>query len=127
MKKLGQKGTVLVTLLVFVSMAVVVIAAVTAVTIINTQSTAVLADGNYMYHIAEAGMENALVRVIRDPNNYTGETLTIDGNTVTISVTGATTKTIISQANSGKYIRKIQVTATAQDNLVTVLTWEEIP
>ena len=122
----NSKGNVLVTLLVFVVIAVVIISAFTTITIINTQTTSVFSKGNYTYEIAELGIEESIIRLLRDPDNYTGGTLSINGNTVNINVSGTTTKTIVSEAVSGTYRRKIQVTATVENNKVTILTWREI-
>lgn len=122
----NSKGNVLVTLLVFVVIAVVIISAFTTITIINTQTTSVFSKGNYTYEIAELGIEESIIRLLRDPDNYTGGTLSINGNTVNINVSGTTTKTIVSEAVSGNSRRKIQVTATVENNKVTILTWREI-
>jgi len=124
--KLNQKGAALVTLLVFTVMATVIISAVVAITIINTQSTATLSKGAETYNLAEIGIEEAIVRLLRDPTNYTGGTLNIGSNPVIINVTGGSTKTVVSEATSGNFKRKIQVTATVQNNQVTILTWQEI-
>lgn len=124
--KINQKGNVLVTLLVFVVMAVVIISAVTAVTIINTQSTTVVSFGNYALNLAELGAEEAVIRLIRNPNVYTGGSLVIEGTNVLITVTGTTTKTITSEASVQGNTRKVQVIATVENNKVTVTSWQEI-
>ena len=120
-----QKGSALVTILIFVAMGITVTSAAVAVVIINTQGLTRMINGEKVYLIAEAGAENAMVQLLRDPA-YSGETLTIDGENVTISVSGDTTKTVTAQGTLGDFIRKIQVTADVDNNTISVTDWSEI-
>ena len=122
----NHKGQVLVTLLMFVLVAMTVITAVITTVIANTRSTSTIQQGTNIYYAAEAGVENALVRLLRDPN-YTGETMQVDGSTAVITVTGTTTKIIMVEGQQNNLVRKIQVTVSYTDNQMTITNWQEIP
>lgn len=122
----NHKGQVLVTLLMFVLVAMTVITSVITTVIANTRSTSTAQQGTSTYYVAEAGIENALMELLRDPN-YTGETLQIDGNTAVISVTGTTAKIITSTGTVNNLTRKIQVNVSYTNNQMTITNWQEIP
>ena len=92
----------------------------------NSLSAQKLEQGTVSYYVAESGAENAMLRLLRDPN-YTGETLTIDGTTVvaTVSQSGSD-YTVTSDATSGNFKRKVQVTASFVNNAFTVSSWKEV-
>ena len=121
-------GQALVTLLVFVATAMIITTGAVAVTIINSQTTGKFAQGEEVLHIAEAGADNAILRILRDPNGiYTGEgPLAIGSGTVTITVTGSTTKTITAEGASGNFIRKIRVVGDLTNNTFNITSWREI-
>ena len=76
---------------------------------------------------AETGMENALIRFIRDPS-YTGETMHLtDGRTVTISATGTPKTTIIATGMSGSATQRIQTVVYYNNGVFTVESWSDIP
>jgi hypothetical protein len=77
------------------------------------------------FQVAESGAENAIIRLLRDPN-YTGETLTVGTGTAVITVTGTTTKTIISSGTNGSYLRKVQIVVGYVNNVLTISSWEEV-
>jgi len=103
-----------------------VISSVITTVISNTRATSTEQQGTNTYYVAEAGIENALMKLLRDPN-YTGETLQIDGNNAVITVTGTTTKTILSTGTINNLTRKIQVTVSYTNNQMTITNWQEIP
>ncbi len=120
-----QKGQVLVTLLFFMVIAIIITSAAVVVIFINNLSGTSLQQGNLSYYVAESGIENALLRLLRDPN-YPGETLTIGSGTAVISVTGVNPKIATATGTLGNFVRKIQVTANYTNNILTVTSWKEI-
>ena len=88
-----KSGQTLVLLLVFVAITITITSAAVAMMIINSQSGSRFELREITYTVAESGAENALLRLLRDPD-YTGETLTIEDGTATITVTGSSVKTI---------------------------------
>ena len=86
MLKNNNQGHVLVILLFFMVLAVTVITASVALLIISSSSTTLYVSGNKAKTIAEAGIENAVIRLLRDPS-YAGENdLAIGDGTVDITV-----------------------------------------
>ena len=125
MKKRNKTGQALVTLLVFIAVATTITAAATTVTLINSQTTGKFAQGESALVIAQTGADNAILRILRDPNGtYSGEVLTVGSGTATITVGGSSVKTIISEGQDGNFIRKIQVVGTFVNNTFTVSSWD---
>lgn len=118
----NQKGQTIVTLLFFMVISISVISAVVVVVVNTVISGGNFEQGTVAYYAAEAGAENALLRILRNPS-YSGETLTIDGATVTIQVIG---NTITSVAEYGNSIRKVEVQTVYNNNMLEVSTWKEI-
>lgn len=120
-----QKGSSLITVLVFSVVAISI--ATTAVAImINLSQATMRIEGNVIAkQTAESGIENALLRLLRDPS-YTGETLMVGNGSVAITVTGSSTKTITSVATINSHTKTIQVVATFTDGIMTVTSWNEI-
>ena len=96
------------------------------VTIANSLTTSKYYQGQDALNVAEAGADNALMRLVRDPT-YTGESLTVGLGTATITVSGISPKTITSVGQSGNFRRTIVVTATQTNNVLAVTSWVETP
>lgn len=127
MKKISSNtGNALITLIFFALITIIVSTSAVLMIITNTGAVTTVQQGNDAYSIAESGVENALLRLLRNPS-YAGEVLTIGDGTATISVTGTTTKTITSRGRIGNYERSIVVTATYTNNVLTVTAWDETP
>ena len=125
MKQRNKTGQALVSLLVFIATATIITAAATTVTLINSQSTGKFAQGESALTIAQTGADNAILRILRDPNGtYTGEDLTVGGGTAQITVEGSSVKTITSEGKDGNFIRKVQVVGTFVNNTFTVSSWD---
>lgn len=119
----NHKGQALVSLLMFVVVAMTVIVSSIMTVISNTRAASIGQQAVDVYYVAEAGVENALLRLLRDPN-YSGETLAVgNGNTV-ITVVGST---ITSIATVNNLTRKIEVQFSYTNNQMTVTSWKEIP
>lgn len=128
MNRHRESGQTMVALLSFMAMAVTLTSAVTMVTLANVMSSSKYTLGQDALNVAEAGADNALLRLARDPT-YTGETLTVGTGTATITVSGTTTKTITSVGLSSGFRRTIVVTASqsATTNVITPTAWVESP
>lgn len=121
----SQAGQSLIMLLVFITMAITITTGAVTVTLLNSRSTTTWYQGEQTLQVAEAGVENAIIRLLRDPT-YTGETLTVDSGTATISVTGTSPKTITVEALSGTFKRRIQVIGSFTNNTFSITSWKEI-
>lgn len=112
-------------LIFFVLTAVAITISAISMMIITTGSVADAENGINVGQLADSGAENALLKLERDPN-YTGETYPIGTSTVTIIVTGTTTKTIDSTVVSGDFTRKVEVLANYTNNVLTTTSWKEV-
>ena len=121
-RKNKEAGQAVISLIFFMTISMAIITAVVVIVLNSATSASNLEQGTISYYGAESGAENALLRLIRDPN-YTGETLSIDQGTVTIQVNGGT---ITSTANIANSIRKIQVQTLYNNNVLTITSWNEI-
>jgi len=122
----SQAGQALVTLLVFTIVAITITSAAVVIILTNSVGTSKLEQGTNTYYSAESGAENALLRLLRDPN-YAGETLPVGNASVIISVANTgSTYTITSGATLGNFIRRVEVTATFVNNILTVTSWKEV-
>jgi hypothetical protein len=119
-------GQALVTLLIYILIIITISTAAVILLVTNTTAGTKLQEGTVAYYAAESGVENALLRVLRDPT-YTGESnLQIGDATADIVVTPGSPTTIVSTGRAGTFIRKIRVVADYIDGYYTVSSWEEI-
>lgn len=96
-----------------------------AIVVLNSQTANRSEQGSLTFSAAESGIENALLRLLRNPN-YTGETVPIGNATVVIVVSGTNTKTIIAEGKIGKFSRKVQVIAQYSNNVFEIQSWKEL-
>lgn len=124
------KGQALVMLLTFTVIAVTVTTAAVAIVIENSKSGDRLNQGVVAGQIAKSGVEDALIRILRDPA-YVGENgLVIGEGSADISVTGAGTVAdpyiIISEGKLNSHVKKIQVEATYINDELEVVSEKEV-
>lgn len=120
-----KRGQTLLMLLVFMIIAIMVTSAATSLILINSRNTQKMEGGEIAFQIAESGIENGLLRLLRNPN-YTGENnLSIGNGTVDIVVTGSNPYTITSTATGGNFTRTLQVVVNYNGNM-TITSWREI-
>lgn len=120
-----QSGQALVSLLVIMVSAIIITTGAVAVTIINSQTAETFATADETVSIAETGIDAALSKLLRNPY-YSGETITVGNGTATVSITGTTTKTIVSEGVNGNFRRKIQAVANFDNNVLNLVSWNEI-
>ena len=124
------QGQALVALLVFVVIAVMVIFGSIAITSTNTEGATVFQQGIIARQIAETGVENALLKLLRDPS-YTGETIPVDEGayqgSAAVTITGdSLNKTIQSIGTAGNFQHKIVVKITYNNGVQTIISWQDI-
>lgn len=124
MKK-NESGMALVTVLIFSVVAIIVITLGIMLMVIQTGSSSKVASSQESMFVAESAMENALIRLLRDPN-YTGETLTFQNGTATITVEGSTQKTVTVTSNVLSSNRTLRVTLTENEGASAVSSWREV-
>ena len=120
-----KRGQTLLMLMVFLIIAVTVTSAAASLILVNTANTQKMEGGTIAFQVAESGIENALLRLLRNPN-YTGENdLPIGNGTADISVTGTNPYIITSTGISGNFSRTIQVVVNYNGNM-TITSWREV-
>lgn len=121
----NQAGSMLISLMIFVVVSLAIVIAAVLLVIDSTITASNQQIGAATLTIAESGIENAMLRLLRDPS-YTGETLTVgDGKTV-ITVTGNAPLTIRSVGTLGSFERTVVVTSARVNGVLTVTSWNEI-
>jgi len=124
----SHSGQALVTLLFFVLIGMTLISAAAVFVYENTKSASATEQGVYAYYAAESGVEEALLRMLRDPN-YTGtpvgQPIPIgDGNVVVQVSTASGLITTTGVYQNAK--RKIQVQTVYNNNVLTITSWKEV-
>ncbi len=119
-----QQGQALMTLLFFMVIGATVIAS-TAIVIANSMmSGTTIEQSASAYYAAESGVEDGILRLLRNPA-YTGNfTTTVgDGSVTTTVASGGTINAI---GTSGSTVRKIQVQTTTTNGQLSVSSWKEV-
>lgn len=122
-----KKGQTLASLIIVVAISIIIISSILGMVISNNLATAGIQQAALVRNAAESGMENALLRLLRDPT-YAGETLPalINGYTTVVTVSGSDTeRTIESVASSLAYRRKITVRITYNENVMVINSWND--
>jgi hypothetical protein len=120
-----KTGYALITLIVFMSAAMIVVTAAVATIATNMQTTTKLNITEEALAVAESGADNAILRLIRD-SAYTGESLPVSNGTATVTVTGTGTRTIVSEGVVSSVHRKVQVVGSYTNTIFTISSWGEI-
>jgi len=123
--KIKEKGQALVTLLFFILISLTITTGAIIIIITNSMSASKVQEGTLAYYVAESGVENALLRLLRDPN-YTGETLAIESGTAVITVSGNNPKTVLSIGQNGNFKRKVQAQINYNNGYYTFSNWKEL-
>lgn len=125
-KKISKNsGQALTSLLIIMFFGITVTTTTAALVSLNSLSTSSLEESNDAYMAAESGIENSLLRELRDPT-YAGETLTVSGGTAVVTVTPGNPIVIVSQGNVGKHQRTLRVTVSFSSGVMVVDSWKEI-
>ena len=117
-------GQALITLLFFSIIATTVTFAAVIVIITQAKTASSVDLSNKAYYMAESGVENALLQLLRN-QSYTGEQLSIENGIVTVLVSGTNPKIITSMATASGYLRQVQAQVDYTNNVLTVLSWKE--
>ncbi|HSX58123.1 MAG TPA: hypothetical protein VLE47_02510 [Candidatus Saccharimonadales bacterium] len=124
-----EKGQALIIVIFGIAIAITILtgAVVTAITL--GKNARLGEDAQSALLAAESGGEVALEKLVRDPNSCSGtESLSVNSASVTISYSlAAPNCTIVSTAQMGTLVKKIQIIANLSSNKVTYSSWKEIP
>lgn len=122
----SNSGQALVTLLFFTIIGMTIVSAAAVFVYENSQSASITEQGTYAYYIAESGIEEALLQMLRDPN-YVGtpalEPLLIGAGSVKIEVSSGV---ITATGTYQNMVRKIQAQTVYNNSILTISSWKEI-
>lgn len=121
-----KSGQTLVLLMVFMAIAITVITASILLTISVSQSASRQETGSAVLQLAESGIEDALMQILRNPATTGTYSLPLDDQTATISISGADPYVVRSTAQIGNLIRIVQAQASFLDGRLSVSSWQEI-
>jgi Tfp pilus assembly protein PilX len=124
MKK-NQRGQALVVLLFYMIIAITLTSAAVAVSITNSIATMQEEEGNHALETAESGIDNALLRLLRN-RSFTGETFSVAGGSSATTVNGDLTKTIVSTGTVGNVSKIVQVTVSFNNGIMQITSWQEL-
>lgn len=124
-----QQALALITVLIFGAVAIIVITFGVTLMVIQTDSVRQFFNAQKALTIAESGMENALLRLLRNPN-YSGEILTLPNGTATIIVNNnGSNKTVTVTADTGNLVsstRTIEAVVIEENGRSIVESWKEL-
>lgn len=121
----NSKGQAMITVLFIMLIGMLITMASVITSINNATSTTNSEIGVTAYDLAESGAENALLKLIRNPN-YTGEQYSPSiGQTITITVTGVSPQIITSEGKIGTIAKRIQINLQYNDGVLVINSWKE--
>lgn len=125
--KNNQRGQALLVVTLIGVIALIAVVSATTLLISELKKSTVTTRGLAEYQITYGVLENALLRLLRDPN-WAGETVTLGTSTCVVTVTGAlSAKTIETSCTDGNYVRNITASAAFEDGIMSVSTITEVP
>lgn len=126
-----QKGQTVILFLVFMVVAIIVISGAVAVSILNSQSTSKFSLSQEALYVAEAGAEDALMRLVRNPNfdpGLSGYSLSVGSSgdsTITVNTNG-NIRTITSIGESVGIKRKVEVIGQFTNGVFSITGYQEL-
>jgi len=124
--KNNQRGQALVTLLYIMVIGIAITSAIAVIMLVNILGGGTMQQGEYAYYAAESGIENAILKLLRNPS-YDGEIVNLEnGGSVTTEITSQNPLTIVATGKYYNTARKIQVQTVYNNNVLTISSWKEI-
>lgn len=118
------KGQTLLIMLVISGFVMVVLSSALILSVTGSKLTISSADAAAAAYGADAGIENGLIRYLRDPA-YTGETISIGRASVVITITGVGPYTIRAVSTAGLSERVTTANITMNSGIMTVNNWQD--
>jgi type II secretory pathway component PulK len=122
----NQTGQALVTLLFVVVIGITIITAAVIIIFQNIKSSSITEQGVYAYYVAESGIEEGILRLLRNPlytGTAVGQPFVVGQGSAVISVDGG--GIITSQGTYNDAVRKIQVKTLYNNGMLTITSWKE--
>ncbi len=119
-------GQALISLLFIVLIGFTIILAAAILIYNNIQASSIVEQSTKAYYIAESGIEEGLLRLLRNPQ-YTGtaagQPLSVDSGSVVITVSGGL---ITATGTYNNTVRKIQAQTVYNNGVLTISSWKEV-
>lgn len=122
----NQQGQALIMVILIGVIAIIAVVSASTLVISELKKNTSTSYGVSQYSIAYGALENAFMRLLRDPN-YTGETVALSSSTCYITATAGSTKTVEARCTDGRYVRKVGATVTFSAGIMTVSGITEVP
>lgn len=119
----SQSGSIMIALLIFIIVGTMITTASVMLMIDNTVISTEQIAASEVHGMAESGVENAILRLLRDPS-YTGETLIVGEGQVVVSVAGSNPIVVTSEATLGSSSRTIVANLERNSGILTIDSWE---
>jgi len=126
LKTNSESGQTIIALLIFMMLIIMLTTVAATITITNIRGNNALLSSHQALLNAESGVEEALLKLQTDPT-YTGATLSLPNGTVTMNISGTSTKTIVAVGRLHNNSRSITVVADYTDSTPTIISWVETP
>ena len=121
-----KKGQTLITLLIFILVLITITLTSVSIVISNAQNTAGTSQTIDAYYAAEAGVEDAMLQLLRNPD-YTGGAINVSQTaTAVTTITHPGQYIVTSIGKSGLYTRIIRANLDYTNNNLTVISWQEL-
>lgn len=121
-----KTGHTLILMLVFVAIFLIITTSVIVAGINSMQSVGHLSSGQSSTLLAESAIEEAMLRLLRNPS-HGNFALTMGDGTATINIVGVESKTIDIIANVAGYVRKKRVVAEYANGVLQIISQTQIP
>jgi len=121
-----KRGSTLITLMIFILVMLAIASTSVSIIISNAQNTSGAGQSMEAYYAAEAGIENASLQLLRNPD-YEGETIYLSPtSSVSISVSRSGFYEVLSTGKSGQFTRILQAKLDYTNNILSVISWKEV-
>jgi protein-S-isoprenylcysteine O-methyltransferase Ste14 len=122
-----QNGQAMITMLYMMVIGVLVTTGAVYALFTNISIASLDERGLLAHAAAESGIENGLLRLIRNPS-YTGETLVFDAQrSAIITVASTSSQMITSVGIAGNTTRKITAAVQYINGIFTITSWKDVP
>jgi hypothetical protein len=123
----NSSGQILTSVLVFMAFGLSIVALSATLTIISMQNTAKYSQSEQASIYAEAGAEEAVLRLIRDPSYIGGSFPVASGSVVSIQVVAnGDDRVITSTATYNGFTKKVLAQVNLANSKVTLVSWKQI-
>lgn len=122
-----HQGQIMITMLYVMVVGLIITTGAALAVIANTQAATAYEMSALAHSAAESGLENAVLRLIRNPS-YIGETLTIDADrTAVVTVSTGSGITITSVGTFRNITRRMEAGIQYNGGILSIDRWSEVP